>query len=52
MEERAPAGVVFAVLGKAAVHVGEARADAVLVTFQRVEVYGVDEVRGDEFVGL
>ena len=52
MEERAPAGVVFAVFGESAVHVGEARADAVLVALEGVEVDGVGEVRGEELVGL
>ena len=52
MEEGAPAGVVLAVFSESAVHIGEARADAVLVPFQRVEVDGVGEVRGEELVGL
>ncbi|MGO1809095.1 MAG: hypothetical protein ACTHZN_00700 [Canibacter sp.] len=52
MEEGSSAGVVFAVLGEAAVHVCEARADAVLVTLQRVEVDGVGEMCGQELVGL
>nr|WP_260279437.1 hypothetical protein [Propionibacterium freudenreichii] len=44
--------MVLAVLGEAAVHVGEAGADAVLVALQRVEADGVGEVRGEELVGL
>lgn len=52
MEERAPAGVVFAVLGQSAVHVREARADAILVALQGVEVDGVCEVRREELVGF
>ncbi|WP_454158190.1 hypothetical protein [Microbacterium lacticum] len=52
VEKRAPASVVFTVLGEAAVHVGQARADAVLVAFEGVEVDGVGEVRGEELVGL
>ena len=52
MEERAPAGVVFAVFGESAVHVGEARADAVLVPLQRVEVDGVGEVRREQLVAF
>ncbi|WP_237767464.1 hypothetical protein [Serinicoccus sp. CUA-874] len=52
MEERAPAGVVFAVLGESSVHVGEACADAVLVALEGVEVDGVCEVCREELVGL
>ncbi|WP_453976204.1 hypothetical protein [Brevibacterium pityocampae] len=52
MEERASAGVVLAVFGEASVHDGEARPDAVLMPFQRGEVDGVGEVRGEELVGL
>ena len=52
VEERASAGVVLAVLGEATVHVRQARADAVLMPLQGVEVDGVGEVRGEEFVGL
>jgi len=52
VKERAAAGVVLTVLGEAAVDVGEARADAVLVPLQGGEVDGVGEVRGEEFVAL
>ncbi|WP_233548547.1 hypothetical protein [Galactobacter valiniphilus] len=52
VEERPPARVVFAVLGQASVHVGQARADAILMPLQRVEVDGVGEVRRKQLVGL
>jgi len=42
--------VVFA--GEAAVDVGDAGADAVLVALQGVEIDGVGEVRGEELVAL
>ena len=50
VEECAPAGVVLAVLGKATVHVREARTDAVLVPLEGVEVDRVGEVRGEQLV--
>lgn len=40
--------VVF--VGEASVDLGESDADAVLVTFEGVEVYRVGKVRGEEFV--
>ncbi|MGJ0204494.1 hypothetical protein [Leucobacter sp. gxy201] len=52
VEERASARVVLTVLGKATVHVGQARANTVLVALQCVEVDGVGEVRREELVGL
>ena len=48
MEERPPARAMLAVLDGAAVHVGQARTDAVLVALQCVEVDGVGEVRGEQ----
>ncbi|WP_298038441.1 hypothetical protein [uncultured Microbacterium sp.] len=52
VEERASAGVVLAVLGKATVHVRQPRADSILVALQRCQVDGVGEVRREELVGL
>ncbi|MGB4779858.1 hypothetical protein [Microbacterium sp.] len=52
VQESPPAGVVLAVLRKAAVHIGQSRADAVLVTLQRGQVDGVSEVRREQLVGL
>ncbi|WP_237464568.1 hypothetical protein [Leucobacter luti] len=52
VEERAPSGVMLAVLGQATVHVGEAGADAVLVPLQRVKIDGVGEVRSEQLVGF
>lgn len=46
VEECPASGVVLVVFGEATVHVGEARADAVLVSFQGGQVDGVGEVRG------
>lgn len=45
-------GVVVVFAGEAAVDVGDAGADAVLVALQGVEIDGVGEVRGEELVAL
>ncbi|WP_447943016.1 hypothetical protein [Microbacterium aurum] len=52
MQESPPAGVVLAVFREAAVHIGQSRADAVLVTLQRGQVDSVSEVRREQLVGL
>ncbi|WP_244301209.1 hypothetical protein [Leucobacter insecticola] len=44
--------VLIVLAGDAALDVGQACADAVLVAFQRGEVDGVGEVGGEELVGL
>nr|WP_060762967.1 hypothetical protein [Propionibacterium freudenreichii] len=44
--------MVLTVFGEATVHVGEARADAVLMPLQGVEVDGVGEVRRKQLVGF
>lgn len=43
---------LFVFVGDAPVDVAYARSDAILVTLQRVEVDGVGEVRGEEFIAL
>nr|WP_057374833.1 hypothetical protein [Propionibacterium freudenreichii] len=52
VQERASAGVVLIVLGKALVHVGQARPDAVLMPLQGRQVNRVGEVRGQQLVAL
>lgn len=52
MEERAPTGVLFVLLGEALLDVGQAGPDAVLVPLERREVDGVGEVRAQQLVAL
>ena len=47
VEERPPSDVLLVVLAEAVLDVGEPGADAVLVSFERGQVDGVGEVRGE-----
>ncbi|KZE70007.1 hypothetical protein M3C59_010930 [Micrococcus luteus] len=52
VQERPSSGVVLIVLGEFPVHVRQVRPDAVLMPFERGEVDGVGEVRGQQLVAL
>ena len=52
VEERPPAGVVLVMLTQSVLNVGEPSTDAVLVSFERWQVDGVGEMRGEQLVAL
>ena len=52
VQECPASGVVLVVFREFAVHVGKARADAILMPFERRQVDGVGEVRGQQLVAL
>jgi len=52
VEERPTADVLLVVLAQAVLDVGEPSSDAVLVPFERGQVDGVGEVRGEQLVAL